>query len=68
MGDLAAALGATLISEETGMKLDTVTMKQLGRCSKVTITKDDTVFVGGAGDKAAVEERVSLIKSTMTTT
>eukprot|EP00823_Brevimastigomonas_motovehiculus_P006512 TRINITY_DN53_c0_g1_i1.p1 TRINITY_DN53_c0_g1~~TRINITY_DN53_c0_g1_i1.p1 ORF type:complete len:577 (-),score=183.50 TRINITY_DN53_c0_g1_i1:135-1865(-) len=68
MSDLAASLGATLICEELGMKLETIQLSHLGKCKKMTITKDDSVLVGGGGQKAAVEERIGLIKSTLSQT
>lgn len=51
-----------MISEELGMKLENVTMDLLGRAKKVTITKDTTTVIGGAGDKAAIAKRVTQIR------
>jgi len=63
--DIASLTGAEFISEELGMKLDTTEPTQLGRAKKITITKDDTIIMEGAGSKEAVDERISLIKSAL---
>jgi len=60
--DLAILTGGTVISEDLGIKLENVTLADLGRAKKVTITKDDTTIVDGSGDKAAIEARVGQIK------
>ena len=60
--DIAFLTGATVISEGTGRKLDSVTIEDLGRAEKVVSTKDDTVIVGGDGDKKELDRRVELIK------
>jgi len=60
--DLGILTGATVLSSEIGAKLDNVTLDQLGRARKVTITKDDTTIVDGGGDQAEVENRISQIK------
>lgn len=54
--DLAAMLGATLVSDENALKLDSVKPEDLGRAKKVTATKDYTTFIGGAGSEAAVKQ------------
>jgi len=61
--DIAVLTGGQLISEDLGMKLENVTMDMLGTAKKVTITKDETTVIDGAGDKAEIEARVSQIKS-----
>ena len=62
--DLAILTGGSFVSEEIGMSLDTIEIKtDLGSCSKVTITKDNTTIVGGAGKKVDVENRVQAIKA-----
>ena len=68
MQDLAVLTGGTVISEEMGMKLEEVTPNDLGRCKKCTITKNDTVVLGGAGDKDAITERCELIRNSIETT
>merc|ERR1719277_1448732 len=63
--DLAVLTGAQLISEETGDKLEDVTMEQLGTAKTVTITKDDTVLLEGAGSKESIEDRCEVIRDTI---
>jgi len=60
--DLAVLTGAELISEEVGGKLEDVTLEQLGSTKTVTITKDESILLDGAGDKAAIEERCQSIR------
>ncbi|MGZ3554131.1 MAG: chaperonin GroEL, partial [Vulcanimicrobiaceae bacterium] len=60
--DIAALTGATVISEELGLKLDKVTPDQLGRAKTVKVTKDDTTIVDGYGDPAAIKGRIEMIK------
>lgn len=60
--DIAVLTGGTVISEDTGMKLENVTEEDLGTASKVKISKDDTIILDGAGDKSAIEERCELIR------
>merc|ERR1719373_257989 len=62
MQDLAVLTGAELISEETGGKLEDVTLEQLGSAKTVTIAKDDTVILGGAGSKTIIEDRCESIR------
>ena len=61
--DLAIVTGGQVISEDLGIKLENVTLDMLGKAKKVTITKDDTTVVDGAGDKTAIEARISQIKT-----
>lgn len=68
MQDLAILTGGTVISEETGMKLEEVKPEHLGRCKKLTVTKNDTVVLDGGGDKAAIEERCELISHSIEST
>ena len=60
--DIAILTKANLISEELGRKLDSVTIEDLGHCSQVVSTKDNTTIVGGIGDKAEIAARVEQIK------
>ena len=60
--DLAILTGGTVISEDLGIKLENVTLADLGKAKKVTITKDDTTIVEGGGEKAGIEGRVAQIK------
>jgi len=68
MLDLAILTGGTVISEEMGMKLEDVKPEHLGTCKKVTITKNDTVVLDGAGEKADLLERCDLIRSSIEST
>ena len=61
--DIAILTGGQVISEDLGMKLESVTMDMLGTAKKVSITKDETTIVDGAGDKAEIEARVSQIRA-----
>ncbi|MEZ5765120.1 MAG: chaperonin GroEL [Xanthobacteraceae bacterium] len=61
--DLAILTGGQLISEELGIKLESVTVNMLGRAKKVVIDKENTTIVNGAGKKAAIEARVGQIKA-----
>jgi len=60
--DIAILTGATVISEEVGLKLDGVTLDMLGTARKVVISKDDTTIIEGAGSQADVEARVKQIR------
>ena len=60
--DIAILTGATVISEETGRKLESVTIDDLGRAEKVVSTKEETTIVGGKGDPKAIEARVEQIR------
>jgi chaperonin GroEL len=60
--DLAILTGGTVISEEKGMKLDAVTVNDLGKAEKITIDKDNTTIVNGAGEKKLINDRVVQIK------
>ena len=61
--DIAILTGGQVISEDLGMKLESVTMDMLGTAKKVQITKDETTIVDGAGAKAEIEARVAQIRS-----
>ena len=61
--DIAILTGGTVITEELGLQLSDATMDQLGSASRVTVTKDDTVIVEGAGDSTKIEQRVALLRS-----
>jgi chaperonin GroEL len=61
--DLAILTGGQVISEDLGMKLESVTMEMLGSAKKVSITKDETTVVDGAGEKAEIEARVLQIRN-----
>ena len=61
--DIAVLTGATVISEEKGLKLEQATIEMMGTAEKVTVSKDDTTIVNGAGQKEAIAERVNQIKN-----
>jgi chaperonin GroEL len=61
--DIAALTGGTVISEELGMSLETAELGHLGSAKKISVDKENTTIVDGAGDKAAVDARVSQIKA-----
>jgi len=60
--DIAVLTGGTVISEEKGLKLDQATVEMLGTCEKLTVSKDNTTIVNGAGDSQAIKDRVAQIK------
>ncbi|MHB8132971.1 MAG: chaperonin GroEL [Anaerolineaceae bacterium] len=60
--DIAVLTGAQVISEETGRKLDTTTVADLGRAEKVVADKDNTTIIGGKGDDVAIKGRIDQIK------
>jgi len=60
--DVAVLTGGKVISEELGLKLEGVTMADLGTAKRVVVDKDTTTIIGGTGDKAAIEGRVSAIR------
>ena len=66
--DLAILTGAQVVAPEVGLKLDQVGVEVLGTARRVTVTKDDTTVVDGAGDAAAVADRVKQIKAAIETT
>ena len=66
--DIAVLTGGTVISEEKGLKLEQATMEMLGTCEKVTISKDNTTIVDGAGKKQAIADRVAAIKNEIANT
>ncbi len=61
--DIAIMTGGELISEEVGLKLEEVTLAQLGQADRVVATKDNTLVVGGRGEKASVEARVAALRA-----
>jgi chaperonin GroEL len=66
--DIAELTGATVISTDVGLALDTATLDQLGRAKKVTITKDETLILDGAGAPEAISERCEAIREQMEAT
>ena len=66
--DIAILTGGVVISEETGMKIDGVSLEDLGKAEKITVDKDNTTIVNGAGDKEAIRERAAQIKAQIANT
>ncbi len=66
--DLAVLTGGTVITEETGLKLENATLDMLGQAEKVTIDKENTTIVNGAGDKEAITSRTQQIKAQIVNT
>ena len=66
--DIATLTGAIVVSEERGFTLENTTPDMLGKAEKVTISKENTTIVGGAGDKERIAERVALIRKQISTT
>ena len=66
--DIAVLTGATVISEERGFTLENASVQMLGKAEKVVVDKENTTIVNGEGDKAAIEERVALIRKQISAT
>ncbi len=66
--DLAILTGGTVISEERGFKLENAVLTDLGKCEKITIDKDNTTIVNGAGKKADITARINQIKAQIEST
>ena len=66
--DIAILTGGIVISEEKGLSLEQATIEMLGRCDKVTVSKDNTTIVNGVGSKEAIADRVSQIKAQIAAT
>jgi chaperonin GroEL len=66
--DIAILTGGTVISEEKGLKLEHTTLDMLGTAEKITVNKENTTIVNGAGDKEMIKARVAQIRQQMTTT
>ena len=60
--DIAVLTGGQVISEELGLKLESVAFDQLGRAKRVVVDKDNTTIIGGAGDRKAIDDRVQQIR------
>jgi chaperonin GroEL len=63
LADIATLTGATVVSEELGIKLDSVGVESLGRARRIVVDKDNTTITDGAGDKAAIEDRIRQIRT-----
>ena len=66
--DIAVLTGGLVISEEKGLKLEQATLEMLGTCDKITVSKDNTTIVHGAGAKENIETRINQIKAQIKTT
>jgi chaperonin GroEL len=60
--DIATLTGATVISSDTGRKVESASLEDLGRADRIVVSKEETVLIGGHGDKNKVSERIALIK------
>lgn len=65
--DIAALTGATVITEEAGMKLDNTTLAQLGKAERVIVTRTNTTIIEGEGDEDSLAQRVSQLRSSLET-
>jgi chaperonin GroEL len=63
LADIATLTGATLISEDVGLKLDSVGLEALGTARRIVVTKDDTTIIDGAGDPSGVQDRIRQIRT-----
>ncbi|CDN31010.1 Heat shock protein 60 family chaperone GroEL [Mucinivorans hirudinis] len=66
--DIAILTGGQVVSEETGMKLDQATIEMLGSAEKITLGKDNTTIVNGAGEKVSIDQRIAQIRKQIETT
>ncbi|MEK7582858.1 MAG: chaperonin GroEL [Patescibacteria group bacterium] len=66
--DLAVVIGAEVVSEETGFKLDAVELEMLGRARRIVSNKDNTVIVGGKGKKSDIDKRVASLRTQLANT
>lgn len=65
--DISIVVGAQVVSEDTGIKLENIEIEMLGRIKKIISTKDKTIIIGGAGKKADIEKRVQQLKKQIQT-
>ena len=63
LADIATLTGGTVVSEELGIKLESVGLEALGRARRIVVTKDTTTIVDGSGDKQAIEDRIRQIRT-----
>ena len=68
LGDIAVLTGGVVISEEKGLKLEQATLEMLGTCDKVTVSKDNTTIVNGAGEKENFADSIAKIKNEIANT
>jgi chaperonin GroEL len=65
LSDIATLTGGTLISEDLGKKLENITLAELGRAKKITVSKENTTLVQGAGSKADLSKRIDQIRKSI---
>ena len=65
LGDIAVLTGGQFISEDLGLKLENITLDQLGQAKKVAVEKENCTIINGAGKKEAIKERIDQIRSQM---
>ncbi len=63
LADMATLTGGTVVSDELGIKLESLGLESLGRARRVVVTKDDTTIIDGAGDKNEIEDRIKQIRT-----
>ncbi len=63
LADIATLTGATLVSEDLGMKLESIGLDELGSARRIVVTKDNTTIIDGAGDTVAIQERIRQIQT-----
>src|SRR5215469_3317542 len=68
LADIATLTGATVVSEDLGIKLESIGMDALGSARRIVVTKDDTTIIDGAGDSGAIEERIRQIRTEIEST
>jgi chaperonin GroEL len=68
LADIATLTGATVISEEVGIKLDSIGLDDLGSARRIVVTKDDTTIIDGAGDPTAIADRIRQIRTEIEST
>ena len=66
--DIAVLTGGTVVTDEKGLRLESTTLDMLGKCEKVTVGKENTIIVDGAGSKENIQARIDQIKQQMSTT
>ncbi|EAX99823.1 chaperonin 60, putative [Trichomonas vaginalis G3] len=66
--DIATVTGGQVIAEELGLKLESIQLSQLGQCSKITVSKDDCIVMGGAGQKDSIKGRAEEIRKQLEST
>lgn len=68
LGDIATVLGAQVVTDELGMKLEDVGLEVLGEAEKIVATKDKTTIIGGKGKKSSIQERIAQLKAQLENT